>query len=253
MRKPIIAANWKMNMPPKEAEQFLNAFLGELGDLTEVADVVIAPPFVSIPLALEKASGSRVGIAAQNVSDQDNGAFTGEVSTSMLQGMGVQYVIIGHSERRMLYGESNQIINAKIKKALSADLVPIFCIGETLEERDAGKLETVLCEQITQGLDGISENDVKKIVTAYEPVWAIGTGRTASAEQAQDAHAFVRSVLAELYSNQVAETIRIQYGGSMKAANAAELIAQPDIDGGLVGGASLEAQSFLDLIRAATA
>ncbi len=254
MRKPIIAANWKMNLGPKETVDFLSTFTGKLDNITDQVDVVIAPPFVSIPAAIAAlSSNSDVAIAAQNVSDQDNGAFTGEVSTMMLKELYVRYVIIGHSERRTLYGETNAIINAKLKKARIANLKPIFCIGETLEERDGGKLEEVLRSQITEGLAGVSEKDVKETVVAYEPVWAIGTGRVASAEQAQEAHAFVRSVIAELYTAELAEKIRIQYGGSMKAANAGELLSQPDIDGGLVGGASLEPQSFLELIRAVAA
>lgn len=254
MRKPIIAANWKMNKGPRDTEDFLNTFSGKLDNLTDEADVVVAPPFVSLSAAVGAlSSNSAVAIAAQNVSDQDNGAFTGEISTMMLKELYVRYVIIGHSERRTLYGETNAIINTKIKKAREAQLKPIFCIGETLEEREGGKLEEVLRSQVTEGLDGIEEKDMKEIVVAYEPVWAIGTGVVATVEQAQEAHAFVRSVIADLYSRELAEKIRIQYGGSMKAANAGELLAQPDIDGGLVGGASLEPQSFLDLIRAAVA
>lgn len=257
MRKPIIAANWKMNIGPNEAEDFLKAFVGQPGTLdalTDKADVVVAPPFVSIPAAVAALpSTSGVSVAAQNVSENDNGAFTGEISTTMLRELYVHYVILGHSERRTLYGETDAIINAKIKKARAANLKPIFCIGETLEEREAGKLESVLRTQITDGLAGVEEKDMKEIVIAYEPVWAIGTGVVASTEQAQEAHAFVRSVIADLYSQEVADKTRIQYGGSMKAANAGELLAQPDIDGGLVGGASLEPHSFLDLIRAAVA
>ena len=252
MRKPIIAANWKMNIGPKEAEDFLTAFTSQLGSLTEKADVVIAPTFVAIPSSVSAlSSNSGVAIAAQNVSEQDNGAFTGEISTMMLKELFVRYVIIGHSERRTLYGETNAIINAKIRKCLASNLKPIFCIGETLEERDGGKLEAVLRSQITEGLCCIDEKDMKEMVIAYEPVWAIGTGRVATAQQAQDAHAFVRSVVAEIYSSEVADRVRIQYGGSMKADNAAELLSQPDIDGGLVGGASLQPQSFIDLIAAA--
>jgi len=252
MRKPIIAANWKMNIGPKEAEDFLVAFTSQLGSLTEKADVVIAPTFVAIPAAVAAlSSNSGVAIAAQNVSEQDNGAFTGEISTMMLKELFVRYVIIGHSERRTLYGETNAIINAKIKKSLTSNLKPIFCIGETLEERDGGKLEEVLRSQITEGLAGIDEKDMKEMVIAYEPVWAIGTGRVATAQQAQDAHAFVRSVVTEIYNSEVSDRVRIQYGGSMKADNAAELLSQPDIDGGLVGGASLQAKSFIDLITAA--
>ena len=254
MRKPIIAANWKMNIGPQEAEDFLSTFAGKLDNITDEADVVIAPPFVSIPAAVGALhSNSAVSIAAQNVSEHDNGAFTGEISTMMLKELFVRYVIIGHSERRTIYGETNAIINAKIKKARAANLKPIFCIGETLAEREAGKLEDVLRSQITEGLAGVDEKDMKETVVAYEPVWAIGTGVVATVEQAQDAHAFVRSVIADIYSDEIADKIRIQYGGSMKAGNAGELLAQPDIDGGLVGGASLEPQSFLDLIRAAVA
>ncbi|MGB0993334.1 MAG: triose-phosphate isomerase [Akkermansiaceae bacterium] len=251
MRKPIIAANWKMNKGPRDTEDFLNAFTAKVGKFTADVDVVISPPFVSIPAAIASiASNSDVSIAAQNVSENDSGAFTGEVSAMMLKELFVRYVIIGHSERRTLYGETNADINAKIKKARETNLKAIFCIGETLEEREAGNLESVLRSQITEGLEGISEKDMRETVVAYEPVWAIGTGVVATAEQAQEAHAFVRSVLIELYGEETAQKVRIQYGGSMKASNAAELLAQPDIDGGLVGGASLEAQSFLDLIKA---
>ena len=254
MRKPIIAANWKMNIGPKEAEDFLSTFTSQLDNITDEADVVIAPPYVSIPAAVSALhSNSGVSIAAQNVSEHDSGAYTGEVSTMMLKELFVRYVIIGHSERRTLYGDTNAVINAKVKKARAANLKPIFFIGETLDQRESGKLEEVLRSQITEGLAGIDDKDMKEIVVAYEPVWAIGTGVVATVEQAQEAHAFVRSVIADLYSGELAEKIRIQYGGSMKADNAGELLAQPDIDGGLVGGASLEPQSFLELIRAAVA
>jgi len=255
MRKPIIAANWKMNIGPRETEDFINSFVGQPGkldSLTSQVDVVIAPPFTSIPAAVASLnSSSAVSIAAQNMSDQDSGAYTGEVSAMMLKELYVRYVILGHSERRTIYGETDAVINAKIKKACESNLKAIFCIGETLEEREGGKLESVLRTQITGGLAGVEEKDMKEIVVAYEPVWAIGTGVVASTEQAQEAHAFVRSVIADLYTQEVADKVRIQYGGSMKAANAAELLAQPDIDGGLVGGASLEPGSFLDLIKAA--
>ncbi len=254
MRKPIIAANWKMNKGPKETVDFLATFTSKLNNITDNVDVIISPPFVSIPSAIEAlSSNSDVAIAAQNVSENDNGAFTGETSSMMLKELFVRYVIIGHSERRTIYGETDEVINAKIKQASLSNLKPIFCIGETLEERDADKLEEVLRAQITKGLAGVSDKDMAEIVVAYEPVWAIGTGRTASAEQAQEAHAFVRSVISDLYSKELAEKVRIQYGGSMKAANAAELLSQPDIDGGLVGGASLEPQSFLELIQAVAA
>ena len=213
--------------------------------------LLICPPFPYLSAVADAAAGSGIAVGAQYVSEHDNGAYTGEVSTMMLKELFVRYVIIGHSERRTLYGETNAIINAKIKKARAANLKPIFCIGETLEERESGKLEDVLRSQITEGLADIDEKDLREIVVAYEPVWAIGTGVVATVEQAQEAHAFCRSVIAGLYSQEIADKVRIQYGGSMKPDNAGELLAQPDIDGGLVGGASLEPQSFLDLIQAA--
>lgn len=247
-RKLIIAANWKMNKGPAETVEFLEAFLPGADELASRCDIVVAPPFVSLPAAASHLAASVVALSAQNVSDQDEGAFTGEVSTSMLNEVGVQYVILGHSERRAIYGESDAVINAKIKKALGADLKPIFCIGETLEEREGGKLEEVLRTQVRDGLAGLTAEDMGNVVVAYEPVWAIGTGVTASPEQAQEAHAFVRSLVEELFGAEVAAAVRIQYGGSVKPGNSAELMAQPDIDGALVGGASLEAASFRDLI-----
>lgn len=249
MRKLIIAANWKMNKGPREAAGFISEFAGLLGKKCEHADVVIAPSFLSIPAVSEGiADHPLVALSAQNMSDQDSGAYTGETSAMMLKELFVHYVILGHSERRSIYGETNAIINAKMKKAREANLKPIFCIGETLEEREGGKLESVLRSQITEGLKGLSEKDVVESVVAYEPVWAIGTGVTASSEQAQDAHKFVRSVIADIYSDEVANKVRIQYGGSVKPGNAAELMSQPDIDGALVGGASLEASSFYEII-----
>lgn len=252
-RKLIIAANWKMNKGPAEATAFLEAFLGAAGELAEQADLVIAPNSLSIPTvsALINDINPAIGLAAQTVSENDNGAFTGETSTDMLKELFVNYVIIGHSERRSIYGETNAQINAKIKKSLAADITPLFCIGETLAEREGGQLEAVLGSQIKEGLEGIS--DISNIVIAYEPVWAIGTGVTASAQQAQDTHKFCRSVVEELYGAEAAEAVRIQYGGSVKGANSAELLGQPDIDGALVGGAALEAESFLELIRNAVA
>jgi triosephosphate isomerase len=248
-RKLIIAANWKMNKGPSEAGDFLKTFLAKIAPLTSNCDVVVAPPFVSLPVASEALANSNVELAAQNVSQFDSGAYTGEVNVVMLKELYVRHVIIGHSERRSIYGETDAVINAKIKKAREANLKPIFCIGETLEERDAGKLEDVLRTQVRGGLDGVSEKDLLESVLAYEPVWAIGTGVTATPEQAQEAHAFVRSLLAELYGPEVAGKVRIQYGGSVKPGNSAELMGQPDIDGALVGGASLEPQSFLELIE----
>ncbi len=248
MRKLIIAANWKMNMGPQEAADFIDSFSQKVADAKGV-DIVLSPPMVSLAAASSKLAGSSIGLSAQNVSENDNGAFTGETSTLMLKELFVQYVIIGHSERRSIYGETDAIINAKIKKARAANLKPIFCIGETLEQREGGQLEAVLRTQITDGLVGVSVEDLAETVIAYEPVWAIGTGVTASAQQAQDAHAFCRSVIAELYGQEAADKIRIQYGGSVKPANSAELLGQEDIDGALVGGASLDPQIFADLIH----
>lgn len=252
MRKLIIAANWKMNMGPKDTEDFIESFSQKIANV-KGADIVLSPPMISLAAASAKLSGSSIGLSSQNVSENDNGAFTGETSTVMLKELFVQYVIIGHSERRSIYGETNATINAKIKKAREANLKPIFCIGETLEEREGGRLESVLRTQIIEGLAGVAAEDLGETVIAYEPVWAIGTGVTASAQQAQDAHAFCRSVIAELYGQEAADKVRIQYGGSVKPANSAELLGQPDIDGALVGGASLDPQTFADLIKNAIA
>ncbi len=255
-RKPIFAANWKMNKGASETEDFVKSFLSKLQGQDFPCEIVIAPPFVSLPKLADMLHNANavqnahaIQIAAQNCSQFDNGAYTGEVSVLMLREFYVHYVIIGHSERRSIYGETDAVINAKIKKAREANLKPIFCIGETLTEREGGMLETVLRTQVTDGLKDISEKDLLETVIAYEPVWAIGTGVTATSEQAQDAHAFVRSVLKDLYGADTAARIRIQYGGSVKPNNAAELMACPDIDGALIGGASLEPQSFMEIIR----
>jgi triosephosphate isomerase len=255
-RKPIFAANWKMNKGASETEDFLKSFLSKLQGQDFPCEIVIAPPFVSLAKLADLLHNANAGqnahaiqIAAQNCSQFDAGAYTGEVSVLMLREFFVHYVIIGHSERRAIFGETDAVINAKIKKARETNLKPIFCIGETLAEREGGMLETVLRTQVTDGLKGVPEKDMLEIVIAYEPVWAIGTGVTATSQQAQDAHAFVRSILSDLYGADVAAKIRIQYGGSVKPNNAAELMACPDIDGALIGGAALEPQSFLEIIR----
>lgn len=255
-RKPIFAANWKMNKGPSETEDFVKSFLSKVQSQVFPCDIVIAPPFVSLAKLADLIHNADAGqnahaiqIAAQNCSQFDSGAYTGEVSVMMLREFFVHYVILGHSERRSIYGETDALINAKMKKAREANLKPIFCIGETLAEREGGKLESVLRTQVTEGLKDISEKDMLETVIAYEPVWAIGTGVTATSQQAQEAHAFVRSLVADLYGADVASRIRIQYGGSVKPGNAAELMACPDIDGALIGGAALEPQSFLDIIR----
>ena len=253
-RKPIFAANWKMNKGPSETEDFARAILPKVQHTTFPCDIVIAPPFVSIAKAAEMFGNvSSVALAAQNCSQFDSGAYTGEVSPMMLKEFFVHYVILGHSERRAIYGESDEFINAKVLKTLEVNLRPIFCIGETLEEREGGKLEEVLRRQVTVGLKGVTEEGLANVVIAYEPVWAIGTGVTATAEQAQEAHAFVRSLVAEMFGGDAAAKIRIQYGGSVKPGNAKELMACPDIDGALIGGAALEPASFLEIIENGTA
>ena len=249
-RKNIIAANLKMNMTPSETAAFLDPFLKTFPEATSV-DIVIAPPFVSLAKASETiTSNPAVALSAQNMSHEASGAFTGETSAAMLKEVGCDYVILGHSERRSLYGEDDMVINKKVHATLAAGLKPILCIGESLEERDGGQLEFVLSQQLEGSLAGISAGQMAEIVIAYEPVWAIGTGRTASPEQAQETQAFVRSVLATLFGSDVAGATRIQYGGSVKPGNAAELIGQPDIDGFLVGGASLDPTSFAEIVKA---
>lgn len=255
-RKPIFAANWKMNKGAQETEDFVKSFLTKIKGNDFPCDMVIAPPFISLPKLADLIHNANtdqnahaIGIAAQNCSQFDSGAYTGEVSVLMLREFYVHYVILGHSERRSIYGETDAIINAKMKKAREANLKPIFCIGETLQERESGKLESVLRTQVTEGLKGLTEKDMSETVIAYEPVWAIGTGVTATTEQAQEAHAFVRSLIVELYGDDIASRLRIQYGGSVKPGNAAELMACPDIDGALIGGASLDPQSFFDIIQ----
>jgi triosephosphate isomerase (TIM) len=253
MRKKILAANWKMNLTQSEAESYLAAFNSEIGEVDDV-EVVIVPPFTAIPAlvaASEKMPSIRIG--AQNMHWEKSGAFTGEVSATMLRALFVKYVILGHSERRALFGETDEIVNRKVRTALEAGLRPIFCIGETLRERDAGKVQEVLSRQVRLGLEGVAQKDLPEIVVAYEPCWAIGTGRTATPSEAQEAHAYVRSVLTELSSTAVADRIRIQYGGSVKPENTEELMRQKDIDGALIGGASLDPRSFVRIIRRAEA
>lgn len=250
MRKKIIAANWKMNKTVGEAETFVKGFLVELGQETGV-DVVLIPPFTAIARVSELLSNTNhVKVGAQNMHFEKSGAFTGEVSAEMLRELYVRYVVLGHSERRALFGETDAFINRKVKAALDASLCPILCIGETLEQRDAGKVEEVLETQLRGSLAGMSPDQISETVIAYEPVWAIGTGRTATPEQAQEAHAFVRKVVAQLANPEVASRVRIQYGGSVKPDNTALLMSQPDIDGALVGGASLDPRSFAQIVLA---
>ena len=247
MRKPYIAGNWKMNMTTSEGKAFAKELVKALEGSS--VKVMIAPPFVTIPAVLEAVKGSSIIVAAQNMSDNLSGAFTGEVSAKMLKDLGVTNVILGHSERRALYHENDQFINRKVLLALSEGMDVDLCIGETLEEREAGKLEEVLTRQVTEGLKGVSAEQMKHITLAYEPVWAIGTGKTATPEDADAAHAFVRSLVAKLYTKGVAEELIIQYGGSVKASNAKALMSKEHIDGALVGGASLSVEQFLPIVN----
>jgi len=247
MRKHYIAGNWKMNMTPSEGAAFAKELVSALKGST--TKVMIAPPFVTIPAVVEAVKGSTIIVAAQNMSDNLNGAFTGEVSALMLKDLGVNTVILGHSERRSLYGETDQFINKKVLLALSQEMDVDLCIGETLAEREGGKLEEVLTRQVTEGLKGVSEQQMKRITLAYEPVWAIGTGKTATPEDADAAHAFIRSLIAKLYTKGVAEELIIQYGGSVKASNAKALMSKEHIDGALVGGASLSVEQFLPIVN----
>jgi len=250
MRKKIIAANWKMNMTLAEAESFLKDFRMEVEDVNGV-EIIIAPPFTAIAKLSELLGGSqRIRLGAQNMYFERSGAFTGEISASMLRDLYVRYVILGHSERRQIFGETDSLINKKVHTALASELRPILCVGETLEEREAGREKEVLETQLRGSLLGVTAEQLPDVVIAYEPVWAIGTGKTASSAQAQECHAHVREVLAELSDRPTAEKVQIQYGGSVKPANAVELLSQPDIDGALVGGAALEPRSFAEIVRA---
>ena len=252
MRKIIVAGNWKMNKTTKEAAQFFTEFKPLVADVKN-AEIVIGAPFTALETAVRETAGTNIKIAAENVNASDSGAYTGEISPVMLKDLGVEYVILGHSERREYYGECDKIVNEKVKAVLKHGLKPILCVGEKLEERENGTTEAVVKEQTVGGLKDVSAADMENVVIAYEPVWAIGTGKTATPEQAQEVHAFIRNLLKELYGTEVAENVTIQYGGSMNDANAAELIAQKDIDGGLVGGASLIPEKFTVIVKAGDA
>lgn len=250
MRKKLVAGNWKMHGSLVENKALLDVLVLELGQVTTAAGCIVCAPFPYLAQVQSVLSGSALAWGAQNVSNQAKGAYTGEVSTSMLQDFGCRYVIVGHSERRALYGEDDVSVAAKFVAAQAAGLIPILCVGETLEEREASVTEAVIGRQLDAVLTVSGIEGMRHAVVAYEPVWAIGTGKTASPEQAQAVHAFIRARLAMLDKN-VAASLVIQYGGSVKATNAAELFAQPDIDGGLIGGASLVADEFIAICRAA--
>lgn len=251
MRKYVIAGNWKMNNDLRESEKLIVELKNLLQNEKPNCDVIVCPPFTSLSEAAKLLKGSQIKLGAQNMHFEDSGAFTGEVSASMLISVGCEYVILGHSERRNIFGENDEMINKKIKKALSVGLKPIFCVGELLEERENGSTNEVVKRQILRGLKGISDDEMKKIIIAYEPVWAIGTGKTASPAQAQAVHEFIRDLIEIEYSLETANDVTIQYGGSVKPENAKELILQKDIDGALVGGACLKADSFLGIIKGA--
>lgn len=249
MRKPLIAGNWKMYKLIGEAVGTIEALKPLVAGVANV-DIVICPVFTALSAACGAAKGSNLAIGAQNCYKAEKGAFTGEISPQMLKDAGCTWTIIGHSERRKIFGEQDDLLNAKLKYALANGLKVMFCIGETLEERESGKMNDVLGTQVIEGLKGLSTADFAQVAIAYEPVWAIGTGVTASPEQAQEAHAFVRGLVRQNFGAEVADSIRIQYGGSVKPGNAKELIAKPDVDGFLVGGASLEAKDFAAIIQA---
>ena len=251
MRKKIIAANWKMNMTCSEAEGYTETLLRELGPDEEAVEVIIIPPFTAIAKMGELLSKTQnVKVGAQNMHFEKSGAFTGEISAAMLRELFVRYVVLGHSERRTLFGETDELVNRKTRAAHEAVLRPIVCVGETLEQRDAGQVEAVLERQVRESLAGLTAKEMGETVLAYEPVWAIGTGRTATPAQAQEAHAFIRKTLAEIWDAATAEKVRIQYGGSVKPENAATLMSEPDIDGALVGGASLDPRAFAQIVKA---
>jgi len=249
MRKNIVAGNWKMNKTLQEGIALATELNDVLAGKAVNCDVVIGTPFVHLATVAGIVNPAKIGVAAQNCADHVSGAYTGEVSAAMVKSTGASYVILGHSERRAYYGETNEMLKTKVGLALANGLTPIFCIGEVLEEREAGKQFEVVEKQIKESLFDLSIEDFGKLVLAYEPVWAIGTGKTASAEQAQEIHAFIRGVLVAKYGKQVADDCSILYGGSCKASNAKELFSNPDVDGGLIGGASLSVGDFIGIVE----
>jgi len=250
MRKTIIAGNWKMYKTIPEAIELANGLKRELFKIdSQQIDIVLCPVFTALSEVAEVLAESNIQLGAQNMFWQEEGAFTGEISPLMLKDAGCQFVIIGHSERRQYFGETNESVNKKVKTALMHGLIPIVCVGETLSERESNQTFKVLENHIYNGLKDINKEDVEKVVIAYEPVWAIGTGRTATAAEAQEAHQYIRYLLIKIYNNDTAGNIRIQYGGSVKPENISELISQPDVDGALVGGASLKIESFVQIVK----
>ncbi|MEX1138461.1 MAG: triose-phosphate isomerase [Bacteroidota bacterium] len=250
MRTKTIAGNWKMNKDADESVELLTQLITRSNDVPQNVKVIVCPPFTTMAIAQRMLSGSPFALGAQNMSQEDDGAFTGEISAKMLKSVGCSYVIVGHSERRLFHGETNELINKKAKKALASGLIPIICVGETLDEREKGVTEQVISVQVKGVLKEISEADVAKSIIAYEPVWAIGTGKNATPQQAVEVHRFIRKLIGQMYSWPIAEKVVIQYGGSVKPDNATALLSQSDIDGALVGGACLKADSFMQIALA---
>ena len=250
VRKAVIAGNWKMNKTPAETTELINAMKPLVKDAD--CDVVLCVPYIDIPAAIEAAKGSNIKIGAENCHWEHSGAFTGEISADMLKAVGVEYVITGHSERRTYFGDTDVTVNKRTKAAVEAGLTAIVCVGEYLDQREQGITNELVALQVKVALGGISAEQLDKIIIAYEPVWAIGTGKTATAEQAQEVCAVIRKTLAEIYCEKCAESVTIQYGGSMNAANADELVSKVDVDGGLIGGASLKAEDFSVIVKAAS-
>ncbi len=250
LRRPVIAGNWKMNKTPVETAELIGAMKPLVADAN--CDVILCVPYVDLQTALYCTEGSNIKVGAENCHWAESGAFTGEISAGMLTSMGVEYVIIGHSERRQYFGETNDTVNLRVRAALNAGLKVILCVGETLEEREKNITFEVISTQTKIALAGVTEEELANVIIAYEPVWAIGTGKTATSEQANEVNNYIRGLIAELYSIDAANAFVVQYGGSMNAGNAAELLAQDDIDGGLIGGASLKAPDFAKIVEAAS-
>jgi len=247
MRKPIIAGNWKMNMTAAQAEELITALKPLVADAA--CDVVVCPPYTALSAASKCLAGSNIKLGAQNIHWAEKGAFTGEISADMLKAFGVEYAIIGHSERRQYFGETDEGVNNRAKAAIAAGITPIICVGESLEQREAGETDEFVAGQTVNALKDIPAADAEKLVIAYEPIWAIGTGKTATSEQANETIGVIRKAIAGVYGQETADKVRIQYGGSMNPKNASELMAMPEIDGGLIGGASLKAEDFSKVVK----
>ncbi|MCC5025325.1 MAG: triose-phosphate isomerase [Candidatus Synoicihabitans palmerolidicus] len=252
IRKKLIAGNWKMNKTSGEATNLVSDLVAAVGRSSDV-DIVVCPSFTSLESVGKALDGSSVKLGAQNMHPARSGAYTGEVSAEMLRSLFASFVILGHSERRTYFGDTDAFVNEKVLAALKSELKPILCVGETLAERESGSTLKVVQTQLEAGLEGVTKEQAANLVIAYEPVWAIGTGKVATTDQAQEVHAFIRELLGKLFGAAIGNKLRILYGGSMEPANAAELLAEPDIDGGLIGGGALEARSFVDLVKAASA